>query len=391
MNKILNKIYIKLNKLIVRVIKNIFLLFPIKKQKIVFSNFYGRGYGDNPKYISEEIIRQKLPFDIVWLINNKNEEFPNNIRTVKYGSIRAMYELATAKVWIDNVRATVRPKKRKKQIYLQTWHSAGGVKKLEAENEEILPNEYIKSAKLDGSICDAILSSSWSQYEKMRKYFWLNENTEILKYGSPRNDILFNYNYKILMKNKIRKKYNISKLNNVILYMPTFRDNGSQEGYGIQLDKVLEAFRYRFNENFIVLVRFHPNVEKLSNIIKYNDKIINVTHYEDVQELYTIADFLISDYSSAPFDFTLLKKPVFLCTLDKKNYVRGLSSIFDRLPFSISETNEELIYNIKTFEEDKYWNDIEKFMKTEWISYDEGNAAFKTVKWIKEKINEEEK
>ena len=47
-------------------------IFPIKKNKIVFSAFDGGGYGCNPKYIAEEIIRRsKLSgknFELIWLV-----------------------------------------------------------------------------------------------------------------------------------------------------------------------------------------------------------------------------------------------------------------------------------------------------------------------------------
>ena len=36
-------------------------LLPVKKKKIVFSNFNGGGFGDNTRYIAEECIRQKIP------------------------------------------------------------------------------------------------------------------------------------------------------------------------------------------------------------------------------------------------------------------------------------------------------------------------------------------
>lgn len=387
MKEAFKEVYRRLRNFIIKSIRNIFLICPIKEDKIIFDNFSGRGYGDNPKYISEEIIRQKLLWDIVWLTYDVNKEFPEGVRPVKYGSIAAMYELATAKIWVDNVRATLKPKKRKGQVYLQTWHSSGGVKKLEAENKDILEKQYVKNAKLDGSICDAILSSSWSQYEKMKNHFWLSEGTEILKYGSPRNDILFDCEHQILIKKAIRKQYNISMLDGVVLYMPTFRDNGSNEGYKVDFERMLEAFESKFRKKFVVLVRLHPNVLKQSSLIEYSERVINATYYPDAQELYAAADFLISDYSSAPFDFSLLRKPVFLCTLDRKDYVRGLSPVFERLPFSVSDTNEQLISTIYSFNEQQYWSDFEKFMKTEWISYDEGNAAFKTVNWIKNKMN----
>ena len=55
--------------------------FPIRKNKIVFSAFEGGGYGCNPKYIAEEIIRRMKEtgktYDLIWLVNDTDKKFPN--------------------------------------------------------------------------------------------------------------------------------------------------------------------------------------------------------------------------------------------------------------------------------------------------------------------------
>ena len=100
-----------------------FGIFPIKKNKIFIQNFNGKGYGDNPKYIVEEILRRDLDFVLVWAVMPKlSKNFPKGIKTVRYKSIRAIYEEATAKIWIDNCRKQLYVRKRKEQYYIQTWH-----------------------------------------------------------------------------------------------------------------------------------------------------------------------------------------------------------------------------------------------------------------------------
>ena len=61
---------------------------PIKRDKIVFCNFSGRGYGDNPKYIAEEIHKLKLNVDMVWLCADAKSIFPEYIRPVKMWSLQ---------------------------------------------------------------------------------------------------------------------------------------------------------------------------------------------------------------------------------------------------------------------------------------------------------------
>ena len=106
---------------------------PVNRHKIVLNNFQGRGYGDSPKYIAEEIIRQKLPDDLVWLVADLNMELPSGIRKVKLQSVRASYELSTAKVIISNVKVALPYHKKRSQFYIQTWHGSMAFKAIEKD------------------------------------------------------------------------------------------------------------------------------------------------------------------------------------------------------------------------------------------------------------------
>lgn len=41
---------------------------PLNKRKVVFDNFGGRGYGDNPKYIADELLKQDENLVLVWVV-----------------------------------------------------------------------------------------------------------------------------------------------------------------------------------------------------------------------------------------------------------------------------------------------------------------------------------
>lgn len=97
----------------------LFWLFPIQNNKIVVCNFFGKSYGDNGKYIVEKLLEEnKMDYEVVWLLNNKNQyqyqyEIPNYIKVVEYKSLKGLYELATARVWIDNTRKVFYPPKKR--------------------------------------------------------------------------------------------------------------------------------------------------------------------------------------------------------------------------------------------------------------------------------------
>lgn len=76
-------------------------ILPINNKKVVICNYYGKGYGDNGKYLVEEMLSQNIKYDIVWLLDKEllsNPNLPAGVRAVRYGSIKGLYELATARV-----------------------------------------------------------------------------------------------------------------------------------------------------------------------------------------------------------------------------------------------------------------------------------------------------
>lgn len=362
----------------------IFWIFPIKRNKIVFVNYSGKGYGDNGKYIVEEIIRRKLDCDIVWAVNQNKEvrsDIPKQIRVIKYGSVVHLYELATAKIWVDNCRKIFCPPKRKNQYYIQTWHSPLRLKKVEKDAELTLRPAYVKSAIRDSKNTDLMISGcdfSWNIY---RNSFWYDG--EILKTGTPRCDLFFQDNKNI--KQKVINYFELDPNSKIILFAPTFRRNNSSDAYSLEYRNILKILEGKYGQEWIFLVRLHPNVSTLSAYMEYSDKVLNATNYEDMQELLYATDILITDYSSAMFDMAIARKPCFLHGKDIEDYLsneREMYFRFDQLPFDFSKTDEELLKNISSFNECEYKRKLDDFSKKINL-YEDGTASIQLVEKIK--------
>ena len=357
----------------------------IQPGKVVFCNFFGRPYGDNPKYIADELLRRNLGWDLVWLVKDPSLPLPEGVRAVRYGTSKALREMATAKFVVDNVRSSIRPPKKRGQVYLQTWHGGLGFKAVEGAVPD-LDHDYVKAAKRDGKNCDGIVSSCGLQTEEFQNYFWLNEKTEILEIGLPRNDKLFDPAAVSRMASEVRRALQISEKKKIVLYMPTFRDDRSVDGYRLDHQGVLNAFEKRFGEEFVMVIRLHPNVQDQDEILPCDERIINATRYPDAQELYMAADYLITDYSSSAFDFSLLGRPVILCALDYEKYrdERGLTDIFRQCPYPKAFTNGELTACIEAFSPADYQMRFDAF-KRFWRPFDKGKASKQVVDWMIEK------
>lgn len=363
---------------------HIFNLVPIKNNKVFLLSYYGAQYGCSPKYISEYLVNNypKDKFDIVWAFNDiESKQNIKGIRAVKTMSLKYFYELCTSKVIITNFRTTDLFIKRKNQYYVQTWHSSLRLKQIEKDVESTLEPHYIDMAKEDSKKCDLLLSGCRFSTEIFKRAFWYDG--EIFEYGTPRNDIFFE---KSLIQDEIKAKLNIDKNTKVILYAPTFRKNEGLEVYDIDYKKVIEAAKERFLGNWLVLVKLHPHLISESNKLAMGENVIDVTKYDDIQELLSISDILISDYSSLMFDFALTNKPCFLYTPDIDRYIskdRGLYFDIEELPFIVAKNNDELFRGIKDFDNETYKNRISNFSK-EIGSFEKGTACRKLTERLEE-------
>lgn len=359
-----------------------FRLLPIKKNMIVIQNFFGKGYGDSPKYIAEELLKdKKQKFKIIWLVKGKYyDNFPDEIKQVKRGSILEIYYLSTSKIWIDNARKHPGIVKRKEQYYIQTWHSPLRLKKIEMDAIDTLTPFYKRVMQHDSKNINLMVAGCDFSYNIYKNSFLYHG--EIAKFGTPRCDIFFDKSYCTRKRKEICQSYNIDYNSKIILYAPTFRNNISFENIMPDLDLIWHGLNHK--ENFTFLYRFHPNT--IFNYKIANDKIIDVTRYPDMQDLICAADYLITDYSSCSFDMLIAGKPCILYVPDLDVYLkneRGLYFSFNELPFEKATNEEELKLILENFNINRYNKKIDKFNKKINL-YEDGHASHR----IKERISE---
>ena len=359
-------------------------VFPIHNNKIVILNFLGNGYGDNGKYIADELLSQTRKYDIVWLTKKRKQGFPDGIREVSYGSLKAIYEQCTAKVWIDNRRKPGYVRKRKGQYYINTWHGNTALKKVEADATSVLPYYYVNAAKRDSKMVDVFLSSGKWDTSIYKNSFWYDG--KIIECGYPRQDILFQNNVK--KKKEIKKKIGIDWEDKILLYVPTFRSGERANDvsvYNIDYLKVLCALEERLGGKWRGMVRLHPNVASLGEKLAIPKEIINVTNYPDMQELMLIADCAISDYSSSLIEAGAVGKYGFVFATDFDLYMKERDAYFalEDLPFPVAKTNDELVSIIQSFDVDKYEEDCRHYYDDICGINREGNASKIVVEMIR--------
>lgn len=366
-----------------RVIAAPFRLLPVKKGRIVCENFFGKGYGDSPKYIAEELLRQDADVEIIWLLKGKNDALlPPQIKAVKRGTLRELYYLSTAQVWIDNSRKHSGVRKRKSQYYMQTWHAGLCLKKVEKNCGDILERNYVRSAKHDSEMADAFLSGSRWNTELIQTAFWYDGT--IMEIGIPRSDIFFQEHTSLIQD--VRTSFQIPQNVYIVLYAPTFRGKDSVSYYTIDFQKLLQTLHECWGGKWAVLFRLHPNISNEIYAQSCDGKAINASAYPDISRLIAACDLLITDYSSCMFDAMYARKKVILYAADEEEYrkQRGVYFTLQELPFPAAHNNRELQDRIKDYDL-QVCRGKEKLFTDKLGVIENGTASAEAVKWILEK------
>lgn len=155
--------------------------------------------------------------------------------------------------------------------------------------------------------------------------------------------------------------------------MPTWRgksfENASIDEYKEELLKHLYIIDKKLSNKEMMFIKLHQIVINRIDLPAFKNIRI-FPEGIDTYEFLSIADILISDYSSVMIDFAITNKPIIMFTYDYDEYLseRGFYLDINQLPFPRANTANELIEQIKTFTEPDYSSIYEKFLKNESIN-----------------------
>lgn len=370
----------------------IFLKMPMKKNRIMFESFLGRNISGNPKYLYNQLVEDNLDkqYELIWILNNLEEPLEGNGKKVKRKSLTYYYYMATSRYWIFNCRQADEIKKRKGNIYLQTWHGTP-LKKLGMDMDNVSMagqtdiNDYKRKFYNNSRRWDYLLAQNSYSREIFKSAFSFDKT--ILD-GYPANDILYNKNNAKDIT-ELKYKLGVPKDKKVILYAPTWRDdNFYKKGHyrmSIQLD--LDKMQKELGNEYVILLRMHYLITNNLDIEKYNGFVYDYSQGYDIQELYLVSDVLITDYSSVMFDYSNLNRPIIFFTYDIEQYrdsLRGFYFDFEKeAPGPLVTDTEGVIKSLKCLGElNKKYSTKKKDFYNKFCHIDNGLAATNILKEI---------
>ena len=230
--------------------------------------------------------------------------------------------------------AYVHPNARTKVV--QLWHGAGAFKKFGLAIPQ--PNDIRRREIAANSRLSYVVCSSDSVKQIYAEAFGVG-TSKVLTFGSPNTDFYFNEAEKARVREEFFTHYPALRDKYIILYAPTFREDKSDILSHID-------FRRLVDDKTAVLVRLHPQVNN-SELVKGGG--IDVTNYENVNDLCLVSNMLITDYSSICMDFALQDKPMVFYAYDLEDYKGARDFYFDYVkyvPGPVARTQEVLEHAI---------------------------------------------
>lgn len=365
-----------------RFVFSICKLFPLQKKTVFVASF-----GDNIWRTLQEVERQTDDTIVVLKNPSCQTNFGDHhlVRGFESGNLldwfAGIYHLATAKqIFIDNYFGFLAACHFKEDVQcIQLWHANGAIKQfglLDPSNAR-RAKRAMERFQLVYDHFTQVAVSSEKMADIFAQCFGLDKH-RMLRYGVPRTDYFFDRAEQDASLEILRETFPVIRDKKVILYAPTFRDQElDAPAIALDMEKMYEHFRHEY----VIFLRLHPAVNHTYEN-KYPGFVYNVSNGFSVNELLTAADLLITDYSSIPFEYALLQRPMIFFAYDLEAYSvsRGFTENYeDLVPGPIARSTDDVIDILKTG-----YFDMERIRRfaNEWNEYAHGESAASMVEAI---------
>ncbi|MGH3265590.1 MAG: CDP-glycerol glycerophosphotransferase family protein, partial [Trebonia sp.] len=352
---------------------------------MLFVSWKGKQCADNPLAIAAELRRRGDGREQIWAVTDYSRPAPPGARTVLTGTRDYFEAVARCRYLISNDDMPAHYRKPKGQFYLQTWHGTT-LKRIGFDVEDprfISGATYLRRLAADVARWDLLLSPNPFSTAALTQAF--RYAGEVRETGYPRNDVLSSADRDEIAA-RVRNRLGLPAGKRVVLYAPTWRDDRNVHSGRYRFDLALDvaAAREALGEDHVLLLRGH---HIMANDVTAGDSggfCIDVTGYPEIADLYLLADVLITDYSSAMFDFAATGKPILLFTYDLEHYrdeLRGFYFDFEeQAPGPLLRTSQDVITALRDIDPitERYRSRYADFV-ARYCPLDDGKASARAI------------
>lgn len=357
----------------------LFCRLPMRRGSVVFESHLGKQYGDNPKYVFEELRRRGLATHVTWAYSGTPDGFPSGVSLAPRGGAKHLLALARAEYWVDNQGMPRWLPKPARVTYVQTWHGSA-FKRMGFDKPELkqLTREAQAVEQRAVDRYDYFVVRGEHDVSTLVRAFRVRGT--LLRTGYPRNDALVDRGASISGElDALRAGLDLPADRTIVLYAPTFREDADGRLSGFELALDVERFVREFGDSHVLLVRTHY----LNSAVLPPDTahvVRNVSHVKDVTPLMLLADVLVTDYSSMMFDYALLDRPMVFYAYDYDRYVNEQRGAYFDLaaeaPGPLVRDEDGLFAALRIIHDhDEHFAARRRRFVEKFGEYDTGNAA----------------
>lgn len=298
--------------------------------------------------------------------------------------LRIRRYVLTSKVIVtdDYIDCLLNCRLRKEQSLIQVWYTGGAFRRFGLDASSLVSpiNEY----KAHSQYTDVCVSS-----EYVRPFYShaFGVDMDIIKpTGTPRSDLIVNdtkYNEK---REEICKKHPLLKDKKVYAYFPTYRE---EDGEIADFDPKIDWAKLNdeLEDDEVFILSRHPFMRQKYIKGMFYPRVKDYTD-DPTTELLSIADVVVTDYSSIVFDVSLMGKPMVFYAPDYDKYESEFYFSYDKyLPGEIIYSGDDLLSALRRAENASPKSKIEEFCRKETEACD-GNATKRVVELINMRLNE---
>jgi CDP-glycerol glycerophosphotransferase (TagB/SpsB family) len=237
--------------------------------------------------------------------------------------VRAMFYLRTAGLFVvDNAYLPIHvAPHRKGTTVVQVWHAVGALKRFGVDTA--VPPAEPERTFLHRHYDYAVVSSEATRRPAAAALRTPVER--VLALGAPRTDFFFDQAAMAATREQLLAAYPQLVGRRVVLYAPTFRGRGRQKSAAPGLDAA--RLRAALPASYALVLKTHPNLDPGATPRSGYDVVIEPVF--EINELFTVADILVTDYSSSIFEYALLRRPLVLLIADLDEYERDPGMYLD--------------------------------------------------------------
>lgn len=348
----------KILHIVLRILYVFACLQPIKSRRVTFITLTSDRVKGDFALISDYIRKEDSTVELKFILTRFQKTLLGDLQYF-FNCLHQIFLINSSSVVILNDNNYVVSNFKRKEVkVIQIWHACGAVKRF---GNDIERQYEIRNY-------DFVISGADFWKPVYARSFGVSER-QVLSLGVARTDTLYDLEWRQRAAGHIYDKYPVIRNRYVILYVPTFRGN-IIDGLGyenLNLEKVLRDLP----DDTVILYRMHPLLKRVS--LGEDERIIDVAE-DDLNELYAVADCLVTDYSSVVFDFSIMKKKMVLYVpdLDEYKQERGLNISLDDIPGEICMDRETLT---ATLQNRAYSIDAIEEFKRYYASYLDGHST----------------